>query len=1056
MLAIVLACVATVLCYRVFLQQYDRGLRNAVVTHLLKTFPASRIHVGRVIAETPDKIVVSDLRLFNRASRDQEEVFSAQRIEILGDFDITDWAQQTICVKQIVIHGALLSVWPQADDQWSVQALRPTAKPEGAASLEIVFQDAMLALFQGIPAESQSIVLHNINGSLGPKRLNADAPEDKDCELELSGGSSGLLDSFSVSGYYSSITKEWQASGSVNSLYFSPELLDKLPVQLSQRMTQLGGLECSVTCGFKLASRSSQVPRFLVRGSIQSGELEDDRLPYPLDDIHGGFYCDNAMLQLRELAARSGSTQFVVSADIAGFSPRSPVEIRATARDMELDRRLYGSLPQKLRDQWDKLQLDGQVSGEITLSYDGQTWTPSAILRCNNLSLNPWLFPYPVTKISGPVTYQNGTVSSSGMVGSAGGQGIAASFSLSQQDGEWIGWLQGNSAGPIAIDEQLVAALTPSGAPTTPTELFVRSLHPTGTVQVKELSLRRTTAQQANWSRTLDANIFNANLNYDAFPYPIHDVRGRIYGQDNNWVLDQFEGRNDSGSILCSGSWQAVSSGPLPFKLKFDAFALPLEEELKKALPTDTQQVWAELQPSGSVDRVQVLISRSQEQESVQTFVNIEEDSASNSDSGRSLRIKPRSFPYPLSDVACEIAYTSGLVSIKRVSGSNGSSRIALHGQCTPRSDGRWQASVEWLPRTRLVVDRLLLNALPRSIRDSLVKIDFRGPISVMGKSQIVFANDTVSSPLTNWDCNFDIENGQLGDGKTISDMRGTVWMQGASDGSRLDGSGILSMDAMTVKGIPISSLRGPFALRGSNLFFGENAVQVEPTLANPYPQLTSKALAGQLILSGQGSLSNLGEFHLDANLLNAELNSLLQDVGVNQASAQALCNASLKFDGIPWSTHTWSGEGNIHLSDAKLFQLPFMIRLLRAASVNAKDDSAFQSADIEFAIDGDRIPLKIACDGDALRLRGEGWTDLHRNVELQLYSYVGRRPISSLVSDIIPESPYATFLMIEVNGTLDNPNMQRRTFPQFSAVQQMFPELAEPPGKRRLIPWRQ
>src|SRR5690606_31031385 len=147
------------------------------------------------------------------------------------------------------------------------------------------------------------------------------------------------------------------------------------------------------------------------------------------------------------------------------------------------------------------------------------------------------------------------------------------------------------------------------------------------------------------------------------------------------------------------------------------------------------------------------------------------------------------------------------------------------------------------------------------------------------------------------------------------------------------------------------------------------------------------------------------------------------QDVGVDRASTEAMCNAKLQFSGIPWNPQTHVGGGSVHLSDAKLYQLPFMMRVLSAASVNASDDSAFQTADINFQIDGDRIPLQIGCDGEVLRLRGEGWTNMRREVNLELYSYVGRRiPISNVISPLLAESRYATLMMIEVQGTLDNP----------------------------------
>ena len=99
-----------------------------------------------------------------------------------------------------------------------------------------------------------------------------------------------------------------------------------------------------------------------------------------------------------------------------------------------------------------------------------------------------------------------------------------------------------------------------------------------------------------------------------------------------------------------------------------------------------------------------------------------------------------------------------------------------------------------------------------------------------------------------------------------------------------------------------------------------------------------------------------------------------------------------------------------------------------------------------------------MAADGDVVRLRGEGWTNLRRDVELYLYTYVGRRvPISQIVSPWLAESRFATFMMVEVTGSLDNPNMQRRPFPQIEAtLQQIFPEVTEQSVVRQALQqWR-
>lgn len=1005
-----------------------------------------------------------------RGETTRREVFSAERIVIRGDLDISNWLKESIRVRELDLYGLQVDAWPVSSDKWSLESLVPQPRPDSSPP-RINLHDAIFRLHSQATTESPVLALHDINGKIecvgAPNTtlpfgtLAATHPNNPTpFAIHLTGRSGGLLRNLEIDAKYDPQSQSGYATGLIENLHFSQDLVSQLPLQLSQHLSQLSGLDCHASSSFEISSQPNQPPKFQLQGKIDSGRLQDPRLPYPLENIRSDFFVRNSLLQLRSFNAKSGRAQFKLNTDIEGFGLESPMVIHAEAQNLELDNRLYQSLPDKWQAVWDRLKLAGMLSGGIELQFDGTNWRPSATVMCQNVSITPWLFPFPLNSLNGQVNLSGATISSKQLTGTAGGETISGSFNLTRLGTEWYGGLRCRSEGAIAINEQLISALTPVDAETSGAESFVRSLAPSGAIELISASITRpfpnaqsldsstelSNAIESKWYKQIEANIYDGTVKYDKFQYPIYNIRGRLLADGDRWTIDQFEGRNDSGRILCSGGWTNVDEGLVPFQLRFEAFTLPLEEELQTALPSDAQFIWDELRPSGSVDSVTATIYRDSPTSDVVTQVELVEESSSNHVTGRSLRLHPKSFPYWLTDVDCRITYRPGFVAIERVSAINGTTRLALTGECNPVDDGRWRANVRWLPTTRLIVDSQFLKALPESVRKSLLKLDFSGPVSVFGTSQILFTNAEHDRLESSWDCQLDIEDGQLADGKNIGAMRGTVWMKGYSDGVNVNATGSLGMDALTVLEIPVTNLRGPFAMMGSKLYFGSRVNEALPAAdASQAQQLTADALAGKLTISGMGRLDS-GKFYLDAELRDAELSTLLQDVGVNRASIQALCHANLEFNGIPWNPQTYDGQGTIQLRDAKLYQLPFMMRLMRTASVNTDDDSAFQTADISFEIDGDRIPLQVACDGDVLRLRGEGWTNLRREIDLELYSYVGRRiPISRVVAPLLSESRYATFMMIEVDGTLDNPIMQRRPFPQLEAtLQQIFPDVEE------------
>ncbi|RMF41029.1 MAG: hypothetical protein D6753_10455 [Planctomycetota bacterium] len=1116
-LILALSLVAAILCYTLMQRKYAWHLQHAAVVELSKLFPHARVSVERCLRDEAGTMSLVGVRLKSKDPQDRgREVVYIERAKLSGQLDVQDWVQARIGVHQIDLYGIRLSIWPRASGQWSWQAVVPRPNRDRLPPV-VVVHDAVVHVARSAEESESVITLHDIRGESRPvqtrptselqqpgpaedgvagsqvaeaveaslvsaplARMPAGVPspfarpeqlmselvtwrsmqpqrfEETTLHWSWTGRCGGLLESISAEGEIELGTGRWWAAGTVNRCEFSPVLLQRLPPAVADSLDQLRGLRGTVSGDFRLASRDGADLQSSFRGAIHEAAFQDPRLPYRLDGMACEFAWIDGRVQLRNLRASSGPARVEANADLAGLAAGSPVTILADVSQLELDSRLYSSLPESLRKMWDRLELSGMVSGHIELRFDGEQWKPVVNVQCNSVKIRPWLFPYPVTDIEGAVVYRRDHLMAHGLVGRAGGQVVSGSVSLHKDGTQWVGTMTCQTEGPVTVDEQLVAALTPTGQPTSPAEQFLRALNPAGRLRVNRAEFRRGSASD-QWHKELDLSVYDGKIRYEGFRYPIYDIRGRVVAQDNHWWLDRFEGSNDTARVLCSGDWHSEPTGLPPLNLRFQAYAVPMEEELKRALPSEAQFVWDELQPSGSVDEVRIELVRETPLADVMASVAVREDRSTNDATGRSLRIRPRSFPFWLTDVDCEISYVPGMVTIHHAEGINGATRMAVTGICQPTADGRWKADVEWLPQTRLFVNTELLKALPSSIRETLVKADFRGPVSLLGTSQVVFADSRTENLETAWDCKMAIEDGQLGDGSTIGSLRGTVWMRGVSAGDTLRASGFVAMDALTFLRIPVTRLNGPFAILGSNLYFGTSVAEVLPPVDKKLATaLTAKALSGDVAFSGHARLDS-GKLYLEGNLQEARLSLLLKDLGVEHSDAEALCDAELHFAGIPWNPQTYNGNGRLHLSQARVYQLPFMIRLLRAASVRPDNNSAFDSADIHFEIDGDRIPLYVACEGDLLRLRGDGETNLRREIDLDLYSYVGRRlPAANVLNPIIAESRYATFMLIEVDGTLENPVMQRRPFPQIEATfNQIFPELAEQRRENPLLPWR-
>ena len=1064
-LIVLLAAIAAILSYRAFENRIDYSLRATVYTKLSEMFPQTRVMLDRVTIEGPTKIVVHGLRMAVKDGRKARQIVKVDRVVLTGDMDIAHFVQETVRVHQIDLYRPQATLWQTESGAWSLLGL-VCKKTNNNPTPKLCVHDGELRVYRDLQTGAAPIVFLDINGEIADGEIVPDAGAIAGSPVRLLEGklvarSSGICEAVEIGGWLNPARGQWHLEGSLRDLAFSTDLAAKLPGNLSRSLTQLAGLNCKASARFLMQRPASDGQwEFRVRGKLGFGRLNDARLPYPLEKLSGDFFCDNKSLQLRDIKAESGEAAFKLDADINGFHPQAPVVLCAQATMLQLDGEVYHALPAKWQAYWDRVRPAGYVDAKVNLTSDGTTWRPSLLLDCRDVQLDCWLFPYQLSKVVGQVIIESDRLVGSNLRGEAGGQPISGGFNFHRAMEEWYGKLQLKGDGPVAIDEKLLSALTTRNQPTSNAERFVRSLEPSGTFQIKNAVFERRSNEAAYWHKNLDIAIDDCSMLYQGFRYPLHRIHGRILATDDHWSLENFEGYNDSGRIQCNGEWVDGHEAGIPFRLNFTAFSLAMEEELQSALPVDARQLWEQIRPSGSLDRADVKIVKATGTSGVDIQVDLHEDKHANASTGQSLRLHPKSFPYFLSDVACDLTYRPGFVKINQASATNTNSRVSICAECQQNAAGNWIGSVDWLPSSRVMVDTQLLRALPETISSGLLELDLRGPVNVMGKTRFELPLDSSQALTTDIKMQLDMEDVQVGEGKVVDGIRGTVLLVGRRDKVQLVAVGLATIDAVSLRGVPVTGLRGPLALVGNQLYFGSEVaghfdpemgkqLYFGPAVAQHFDNsagliasnMTADALSGALSLSGSGQLDT-GRFQLQSKLVDADLRCMLQDLGATQAPTDARCQAELTLAGVPWEPQTYSGGGKIHLSNAQLYQLPTMIQLMRKLSVTPTDKAAFHTADITFTIDGDRIPLTLACEGDVLSLRGSGWTNFRRELDLELYSYVGGRvPVSSVLTPLIAESRYATFMSLEVDGTLDNPRIERRAFPQLAVLQQIFPD---------------
>lgn len=775
-----------------------------------------------------------------------------------------------------------------------------------------------------------------------------------------------------------------------------------------------------------------------------------------------------------------------------------------TIRDLSLDQRLYQALPLSFQEVWRKLGASGFIDAQATIAFDGQKWTPLVKVRAKNVGLEPDFFPYPVRNICGEFIYQRDSIVAASLTGKAGGQTLNGALTLAKASPRWLMDLKLAADGPIAIDETLLKSLSPRGALESGLQKFVLSLHPTGTVYLKQGHFQRLAEQPENISRSLELTFSECEIKYDGFKYPINSIQGTAILDNERLLLKDFVGRNDGARIEGRGVCQGRNSNIDSWELFFDGYDVSLDEELQQAMPKSVRGLWDQLQPSGALDQVAVKISRENAKTPMDMRVEFTEKREREARSGGAVSIRPTSLPYQINDVECNIVYRPGRVDINSLKGYHERSRLETKGVCNLFHDGKWDGELTWLELTRLHVDQSLLSCLPPYLQDPLVRLDFRGPVSITGTTKVSSPPTPSESIVRSWDLGLEVEDGELGGGSLATGIRGTIALAGENTQLGPMATGILDLDALAVKGIAVTRVEGPFAFNREEVLFGRDAAAwqqknnlhiprhqrmaldksvvsavfasneasygtssfpvttashrgpVRDALSNriyalnPNPpiraanpnairspdqqvprnvlesDISARTLSGELFVSGVEALDGQKRSNYRLRLVEADFQGFLVDLGELNAQAKGKLSIECDLQGALTNTAALSGQGTAWLREANLYELPDMIKLFRMLSVSP-GQGAFDSADIKFGIDGDKLPIhELVLDGDILSLRGNGWVNVRRELHLDLTANVGRKSLVGTMFRPLSSSKAATLWQIEVNGTTSSPQLRR------------------------------
>jgi hypothetical protein len=990
-------------------------------------------------------LTLRDPRLDPRRGR----VLSVEEVWLTCDATLPSLWRGDVQVREVLFRRPRLRLEQHPDGAWNVDALRPNLAETrvGNAFLsrlrQMVIEDGELVLDESGDPGNLPLVVRDLHATIRPVAGRGQASLGWDFQGTLSGDHFRRAE---MVGEWRNNGSAWTVRGDVRDLQVAPELAERLPEPLARRLRPLAALRGRMQSTFDVQHAAATGTTYDVEGHFFDGWIRDAALPYALTDLRANLRLRNEEIQVSEATARLGSATFRLDLVRAGFQQDSPLQLRASTKRFPVDHRLPQVLPESMRELWDKFLPSGTANVDMTLTFDGKTYQPDILIEFPDLSFTFHKFPYRVHHATGTVHLHEGKLHTQ-LDLPINGQRVEMRGELVPTEHGPLGWVELQTLGPITLDEALLAAL-----PEKPQETL-RSLQPGGLFELTGRFERQDLASP-EFHRDLELRIHQGTIRYEKFPLPIDRIQGTITFQDDGWSFNRLTGRNDSAFIVARGAWDPEAERGHHLELDMVCSDVPLHDGLREALNEETQRLWAQLRPRGTLDHLDISLRFHRDAEQLRVRLDGEKWAAEQNVEGRTLSIKPVWFPFHLENLTGRFEYQDGILTIRELRGDHGSTRLK-RGEvvCSTNVDGHGQWVVECpvLDIDPLEITPELLEALPAPASQALGKLGIRGPLSVTGNLRFSGRNGNRAPPDALWNLSVDTENGELHCGVKLKNIRGGVALEGASGPGSPEVRAELFVDSLTFQNMRFTQVRGPLRVQDGYLLLGTTA-GAEPNAAGLPRSVTARVYDGEVTLDGWLGVADDHRFDLLAHLSEADLARMASESSIAMARISGKAFANLRLAGQIGAAHSWRGSGSIRLFEADIYQLPLMVALLKLLKIQPPDATAFTQSDMEFRVEGDRLYFdRIALQGDAVSLIGNGDMDLQRNMKLDFGAVVGREDAQLPWLRPFALGAARSVLGIQVTGPLHQPLVTARPFPELNeTLQQLFSEGMGDPT----LPW--
>jgi hypothetical protein len=753
--------------------------------------------------------------------------------------------------------------------------------------------------------------------------------------------------------------------------------------------------------------RQADGPGLVAEGTIfcRDVAITYGKFPYLVQRLRGPVHFGPEGYRAEGLRGVHGPSPIEIASTVTNPGPAYGLDATVRARGIALDADLRGALAAREREAFDQYGPTGTADLDIHITRPPvqdaplRTEVDARLAGCTATFKG---FPYFLTDLRGEVHITPEQAEIRRVVGRHGPAEVEVRGRIVPQEGPDPQVHLELSARGVPIDEDLEAALPPAERQS------FKAFHLAGRSDIQgTVDAGPQTPSLLDYR--LAVRLAGARMIYEMFPFPVEDLTGTVHLAPGRCRIESLAAASAAASLRTSG-WIEHRPDDFALDLSVEGEDVPLSERLRGAMGPEVRAAWGRLSPRGRVDIQARLQKALGKKELVKHHVVVRP---------RSLTVCPDFFPFPLEQVRGVLEFVGDDVRLADVQGRNGPTEFSFNGRIHYAPAGPQMDLVVGSRGLRL--EGPLQSAAPKVLGPMLARLKPTGRVDFR-LEPLRFRAGLGDAAEAAWTAQALLDEVGLTAGIRISEVVGLMRLTGRWTPADLALSGELWIQQGRIAGQPVANTRLVF--------------QKDPTS----PNLLVPAIEGEFYgghLEGRATIvlgGTADRYALALAVKDADFDRLAREgLRLEPKGKGGRLHATLALEARGPDAVTASGT--VHVTQAALYELPPILRVLAALRLTPAERAAFREVRIRYFMVGGKFVLEdIRLEGPALSLYGAGTVAEEGNLHLTFTT--GRKDDKPLVAALadLRDGLRHELAVVEVTGTVQDPQVRARPLSALTA----------------------